>query len=274
MQGEEIRGDDGSGQGTGDAAQTSRLPDKDVRASNEAMKQSAEAFLGRFRGEVLALARKPLRDLLGSVDVISLIRRIEADEASAALMPPRRDMLPSEDSFWFCVMQLDEFGAIDWPGAVHEPFLHYLHHDLKRAANCLAHTRNLPPGMIVQWMDDDDAEDWDAATPEGGLLDQMVTMRAIPGPIPGMTPFGAGLTTGSAEDEGSGLPSGKGSANGGGKESGKGSRKKADRSNARQKAGKGRQQGSPPGLMHFSIRLPDEPHETRPKSKAATRKLH
>ena len=146
----------------------------------------ASAFLDRFRNDVLALARKPLRELLGSGEVRSLIQRIEADDASAALMPPRRDMLRGEDAFWFCVMQLDEFGAIDWPGAIHEPFLHHLHHDLKRAAYCLGHGRDLPHGMIVHWMDEGDADDWarDAGGPEG--LDSMFTVRQADPRNPGM----------------------------------------------------------------------------------------
>lgn len=146
----------------------------------------AQAFLDRYREEVLAFARRPLRELLGSHEVCQFIARIEADEATSSLMPPRRDMVRSEDAFWFCVMQLDEFGAIDWPGAIHEPFLHHLHHDLKRAAYCLSHHRDLPAGMTVQWMDEDDADDWEAAEiepeksrAEPRSLDQLFTVRQM-----------------------------------------------------------------------------------------------
>ncbi len=136
-------------------------------------------FLDRYRDDVLRLADLPLRDLLGSRAVHQLIQQIEADEFSAALMPPRRDMVRGEDAFWFCVMQLDEFGAVDWPNAIHEPFLHQLHDDLKRAADCLSRRRDLPEGMTVQWMDEGDADDWESDEPGGSSLDNLFVVRQL-----------------------------------------------------------------------------------------------
>jgi len=146
----------------------------------------ATAFLDLHREAVLSFARKPLRELLGNPEVQSLIQRIEADDSCAALMPPRRDMVRGEDAFWFCVMQLDEFGSIDWPRAIHEPFLHQLHRDLLEAAECLAHQRDLPKGMTVQWLDEDDADDWGGPEKSGHGLDSMFTVRQMDPAKPGL----------------------------------------------------------------------------------------
>ncbi len=116
----------------------------------------AALFLMRYRDEVLALARKPGTSLPGNPRIAPLVERIHADEHLVEVMPPRRDMLPGENAFWFCVMQLEEFAEMTWKGASEEPYVQYLLQDLRDAADALAHNRELPPGLMVHWDDPDD----------------------------------------------------------------------------------------------------------------------
>jgi len=156
------------------------------------MNMQAEAFLTRYRDDVLKMARLPGAELLGNRKAAELIRRIQADEQVIDVMPPRRDMLPGEDAFWFCVMQMEEFVEMTWPGAAQEPFVQFLMKDLQRAVESLEHGRDLPMGMMVHWMDLDepldelrtgDEYDWDrvdtaqdapARLPERRLIDRAV----------------------------------------------------------------------------------------------------
>ncbi len=118
----------------------------------------AALFLNRYRDDVLALARKASRTLPGNPRILPLVERIKADEQRIDVMPPRRDMLPGENAFWFCVMQLEEFAEMTWRGAADEPYVQYLLNDLRDAAEALAHNRDLPPGLMVFWDDPDDDE--------------------------------------------------------------------------------------------------------------------
>jgi|GEM_PF-3523742 len=120
----------------------------------------AALFLMRYRDEVLELARQAAPDLPGNPRIEPLVERIHADEHLVDVMPPRRDMLPGENAFWYCVMQLEEFAGMTWKGAAEEPYVQYLLQDLRDAADALAHNRELPPGLMVHWdhPDDDDPD--------------------------------------------------------------------------------------------------------------------
>jgi hypothetical protein len=134
----------------------------------------AALFLMRYRDEVLALARHASTKLPGDPRITPLVERIHADEQLVDVMPPRRDMLPGENAFWFCVMQLEEFAEMTWKGAAKEPYVQYLLQDLRDAADALAHNRELPPGLMVHWDDPDDDPDlfW--------AKDQMISIHPMP----------------------------------------------------------------------------------------------
>lgn len=119
----------------------------------------AAFFLTRYRDDVLAFARRPGATLPGNPEVAALIARIKADERLVDVMPPRRHMLPGENAFWFCVMQLEEFAGMTWAGAAEEPYVQYLMRDLRDAATSLAQNRELPPGLMVHWLDFDEDDD-------------------------------------------------------------------------------------------------------------------
>lgn len=135
----------------------------------------AALFLMRYRDEVLALARQAAATLPGNPRIEPLVKRIHADEHLVDVMPPRRDMLPGENAFWYCVMQLEEFAGMTWKGAAAEPYVQYLLQDLRDAADALANNRELPPGLMVYWEDPDD-DDADIFWAD----DQMTSIHPMP----------------------------------------------------------------------------------------------
>ncbi len=135
----------------------------------------AALFLMRYRDEVLALARQASTKLPGNPRIAPLVERIHADEQLVDVMPPRRDMLPGENAFWYCVMQLEEFAEMTWKGAADEPYVQYLLQDLRDAADSLAHNRDLPPRLMVYWDDpeDDDLDNF-------WVDDQKISIHPMP----------------------------------------------------------------------------------------------
>lgn len=119
----------------------------------------ARAFFERYRPGVQQLCALNGAELPGHPDVIRFIDRLKKDEARVDVLPPRRASFPGEEAFWFCVMQLEEFAEMTWPGAASEPYVRYLLSDLATAADCLRTLSDLPPGLIVEWCDEDAWED-------------------------------------------------------------------------------------------------------------------
>ena len=75
----------------------------------------AKAFLEQHSARLLEIANGASKALLGDTAVTRFLERVHADFETVEDKPGRRDSLPGEDVFWWCITILEELADLRGP---------------------------------------------------------------------------------------------------------------------------------------------------------------
>ena len=120
----------------------------------------ARLFLARHRPRLIEIAKGASPALQGDQNLTKLLEEIYRDFDSVPDKPGKRDSLPGEDVFWWCVTILEELEEVARPGPKTDPYLMMMIEQLKDMGGRLERDEPLPSRFGIHWFDELDDE-WD-----------------------------------------------------------------------------------------------------------------
>lgn len=120
----------------------------------------AQLFLARHRPRLIEIAKGASPALQGDQNLTKLLEEIYRDFDSVPDKPGKRDSLPGEDVFWWCVTILEELEEVARPGPETDPYLMMMIEQLKDMGGRLERDEPLPSRYGIHWFDELD-EEWD-----------------------------------------------------------------------------------------------------------------
>ena len=114
-----------------------------------------QAFLERHKPRLLEIVNRDDSAIPDRKDVADFLARVYADFDTVADKPGRRQSLPGEDVFWWCVTILEELDELPPGAAPKDPYVAMIRDQLSNLAGRLADDRPLPEGLQIHWFDDD-----------------------------------------------------------------------------------------------------------------------
>ena len=114
----------------------------------------ARLFLARHRPRLIEIAKGASPALQGDADLTKLLEEIYRDFDSVPDKPGRRESLPGEDVFWWCVTILEELEEVARPGPKTDPYLRMMIEQLKDMGGRLERNEPLPPRFGIHWFDE------------------------------------------------------------------------------------------------------------------------
>ncbi len=120
----------------------------------------ARSFLARHRPRLIEIAKGASPALQGDRNLTKLLEEIYRDFDSVPDKPGKRDSLPGEDVFWWCVTILEELEEVERPGPKTDPYLMMMIEQLKEMGGRLERDEPLPSRFGIHWFDELD-EEWD-----------------------------------------------------------------------------------------------------------------
>lgn len=120
----------------------------------------ARFFLARHRPRLIEIAKGASPALQGDRNLTKLLEEIYRDFDSVPDKPGKRDSLPGEDVFWWCVTILEELEEVARPGPKTDPYLMMMIEQLKDMGGRLERDEPLPSRFGIHWFDELDDE-WD-----------------------------------------------------------------------------------------------------------------
>ena len=121
----------------------------------------AQTFLERHSPRMIRIAKGTSPQLLGNRRIVRFLDRLHRDFETVEDKPGKRDPLPGEDVFWWCVTILEELTEIVRPGSIKEPYVLMMLDQLRSMGPKLENAEPLPPEFQIHWFDDDEEEDPD-----------------------------------------------------------------------------------------------------------------
>ena len=118
----------------------------------------AREFLARHRPRLIEIVKSASPALQGHADLSELLEQIYRDFDTVPDKPGKREALPGEDVFWWCVTILEELEEVVRPGPKTDPYLLMMIEQLKDMGERLARNEDLPARFGIHWFDE---EDWD-----------------------------------------------------------------------------------------------------------------
>ncbi len=119
----------------------------------------ATAFLEQHSQRLLEIANGASTALLGDHAVARFLERIHADFETVEDKPGRRDSLPGEDVFWWCVTILEELAETRGAESARDPYLVMMLDQLRGMGARLANAEPLPPEFEIHWFDESEEAD-------------------------------------------------------------------------------------------------------------------
>lgn len=120
----------------------------------------ARIFLARHRPRLIEIAKGASPALQGDRNLTKLLEEIYRDFDSVPDKPGKRESLPGEDVFWWCVTILEELEEVARPGPKTDPYLMMMIEQLKDMGGRLERDEPLPSRFGIHWFDELDDE-WD-----------------------------------------------------------------------------------------------------------------
>lgn len=120
----------------------------------------ARIFLARHRPRLIEIAKGASPALQGDQNLTKLLEEIYRDFDSVPDKPGKRESLPGEDVFWWCVTILEELEEVARPGPKTDPYLMMMIEQLKDMGGRLERDEPLPSRFGIHWFDELDDE-WD-----------------------------------------------------------------------------------------------------------------
>ena len=118
----------------------------------------ARFFLARHRPRLIEIAKGASPALQGDRNLTKLLEEIYRDFDSVPDKPGKRDSLPGEDVFWWCVTILEELEEVARPGPKTDPYLMMMIEQLKDMGGRLERDEPLPSRFGIHWFDELDDE--------------------------------------------------------------------------------------------------------------------
>lgn len=119
----------------------------------------AQAFLERHSPRMIRIAKDTSPELLGNRRVARFLDRLHRDFETVADKPGKRDPLPGEDVFWWCVTILEELTEIRGLGSRKDPYVLMMLDQLRSMGPRLEKGEPLPPEFQIHWFDDQEEDD-------------------------------------------------------------------------------------------------------------------
>ena len=130
----------------------------------------ARYFLARHRPRLIEIAKGASPALQGNADLTKLLEEIYRDFDSVPDKPGKRQSLPGEDVFWWCVTILEELEEVVRPGPKTDPYLLMMIEQLHEMGGRLERNEPLPSRFGIHWFDDID-DDFDDLSQDENLSD-------------------------------------------------------------------------------------------------------
>ncbi len=118
----------------------------------------ARYFLARHRPRLIEIAKGASPALQGDAELGKLLEEIYRDFDSVPDKPGKRESLPGEDVFWWCVTILEELEEVVRPGPKTDPYLLMMIEQLQDMGGRLERNEPLPSRFGIHWFDE---EEWD-----------------------------------------------------------------------------------------------------------------
>ena len=123
-------------------------------AADMAVDMEARLFLARHRPRLIEIAKSASPALQGDADLTKLLEEIYRDFDSVSDKPGKRESLPGEDVFWWCVTILEELEEVARPGPKTDPYLSMMIEQLKDMGGRLERNEALPARFGIHWFDE------------------------------------------------------------------------------------------------------------------------
>lgn len=114
----------------------------------------ARLFLARHRPRLIEIASSASPALQGDADLTKLLEEIYRDFDTVSDKPGKRESLPGEDVFWWCVTILEELEEVARPGSKTDPYLSMMIEQLKDMGGRLERNEPLPARFGIHWFDE------------------------------------------------------------------------------------------------------------------------
>ena len=137
------------------------LPSSRVRETGTL---EAQAFLERHSPRMIRIAKDTSPEVLGNRRIARFLERLHRDFETVEDKPGKRDPLPGEDVFWWCVTILEELTEIRTLGSRKDPYVLMMLDQLRSMGPRLENGEPLPPEFQIHWFDDLEdplEDDWD-----------------------------------------------------------------------------------------------------------------
>ena len=124
----------------------------------------AQAFLERHAPRMIRIAKDASPELLGNRRIVRFLDRLHRNFETVEDKPGKRDPLPGEDVFWWCVTILEELTEIHNAASIKDPYVVMMLDQLRSMGPRLENKEPLPPEFQIHWFDDLEeppADDWD-----------------------------------------------------------------------------------------------------------------
>lgn len=128
-------------------------------ASGETGTLEAQAFLERHSPRMIRIAKDTSPELLGNRRIARFLDRLHRDFETVEDKPGKRDPLPGEDVFWWCVTILEELTEIRGLGSRKDPYVLMMLDQLRSMGPRLENGEPLPPEFQIHWFDDQEEDD-------------------------------------------------------------------------------------------------------------------
>lgn len=119
----------------------------------------AQAFLERHSPRMIRIAKDTSPELLGNRRIARFLDRLHRDFETVEDKPGKRDPLPGEDVFWWCVTILEELTEIRGLSSRKDPYVLMMLDQLRSMGPRLENGEPLPPEFQIHWFDDQEEDD-------------------------------------------------------------------------------------------------------------------
>ncbi len=120
----------------------------------------AQTFLKRHSPRMIRITKDTSPQLLGNRRIARFLDRLHRDFETVEDKPGKRDPLPGEDVFWWCVTILEELTEIVRPGSIKEPYVLMMLDQLRSMGPRLENGEPLPREFQIHWFDDGEEDDF------------------------------------------------------------------------------------------------------------------
>ena len=120
---------------------------------------TAAAFLDRHAPKLIERAKNATGELRGNAEVTAQLKAIYEDFDKLADKPGKRESLPGEDVFWWCVTILEELEESAATSEPADPYLSMMLEQLKDMGKRLEERKDLPARFGIHWFDELDQLD-------------------------------------------------------------------------------------------------------------------